>query len=268
MTEDGAAQKADVAARFNRMASEFDPQGAFAHFGQRLVDVVGVEPGQRVLDVATGRGAVLFPAAERVGAAGEVIGVDLAESMVRAANEEAEPRGLGAPVRLMDAEQLDFPDAAFDRVLSGFGVMFFPHLDRALAEFRRVLRPGGRLGVSTWRASPAEDLQAILTELDLVGSNRQRPPGWISEPDVLARVLAEADFGDVRVDADSRAFRYADFEDYWQKIRGTGARRIADALDAADIERARAALAERLRAYQRADGIYVVATALLGVASR
>ena len=64
--------------------------------------------------------------------------------MVRATNEEAERRGLGIPVRVMDAEQLDFPDAEFDRVLCGFGVMFFPHLDQALAEFRRVLKPGGR----------------------------------------------------------------------------------------------------------------------------
>ena len=97
MSDDAETRKAETAARFNSRATDFDPQGAFAHFGQRLVAVVGVEPGQRVLDVATGRGAVLFPAAERVGTAGEAIGVDLAESMVRAANEEAERRGLGTP---------------------------------------------------------------------------------------------------------------------------------------------------------------------------
>jgi ubiquinone/menaquinone biosynthesis C-methylase UbiE len=81
--------------------------------------------------VATGRGAVLFPAAERVGTTGDAVGVDLAEGMVQAANEEAERRGWGPRVRAMDAEQLDFPDAAFDRVLCGFGIMFFPHLDQA-----------------------------------------------------------------------------------------------------------------------------------------
>src|SRR5688572_5934529 len=79
MSDDALTRKSETAARFNRMASDFDPQGAFAHFGQRLVDVVGIEPGQRVLDVATGRGAVLFAAAERVGAAGKAIGIDLAE---------------------------------------------------------------------------------------------------------------------------------------------------------------------------------------------
>ena len=268
MSDDAEALKAQAAARFNAMAAEFDAQGAFAHFGQRLVEVVSIEPGQRVLDVATGRGAVLFSAAERAGETGEVVGVDLAENMVRAANEEAERRGLGTPVRVMDAEQLDFPDGTFDRVLCGFGLMFFPHQDQALGEFRRVLKLGGRAGVSTWRASQAEDLQAVLGELGLLKSKSARPPGWIAEPDVLAHALATAGFVDVRVVADPLVVRYDDLEHYWQSVRSTGAGRIAAALDPSQIERARAALAERLRAYQQPDGIHVSMTALLAVASR
>jgi len=57
--------------------------GQFRYFGARLVEAAGVEPGDRVLDVATGRGAVLFPAAERVGPTGEVTGIDLSPEMVR-----------------------------------------------------------------------------------------------------------------------------------------------------------------------------------------
>jgi SAM-dependent methyltransferase len=263
--DDAEARKAETMAQFNSRAGDFDPQGAFAHFGQRLVAELGVEPGQRVLDVATGRGAVFFPAVERVGAAGEAVGVDLAESMVRATNEEAEGRGLGTPVRVMDAEQLDFPDAAFDRVLCGFGLMFFPHLDQALTEFRRVLKTSGRLGVSTWQAPQADDLQAVMDELGVLGGPQQRP---LSEPDDLVRLLTEAGFTDVRVVADAHAFRYDDLEHYWQNIKGTGSGRRAATLAAVDLERVRAALAERLRAYQRTDGLHVVATALLAVGDR
>ena len=93
MNDDAATLKSQATTRFNSMAADFDQQGAFAHFGRRLVERAGVEPGHRVLDVATGRGAVLFPAAERAGVAGEAIGVDLAENMVRAANDEAATRG-------------------------------------------------------------------------------------------------------------------------------------------------------------------------------
>jgi SAM-dependent methyltransferase len=168
----------------------------------------------------------------------------------------------------MDAERLEFHDAAFDRVVCGFSVMFFPHLDQALSEFRRVLKPGGRLGVSTWRVNPSGDLQAVVEKLGLVGSNNQRPPGWITEPDVLAHALVSAGFTDVQVIADSTTFVYADVGEYWHSVRGTGPRRVIDVLDAAHIERARAALAERFRAYERPDGIHVPAVALLGTASR
>src|ERR1700694_1372197 len=148
---------------FDRLAPEYDAVGphCFAYFGRRLVEEVGITAGQHVLDVASGRGAVLFAATEKVGPTGSVVGIDLAEGMVRATNAEAGQRGLGAPVRVMDAERLDFPDAAFSRVLCGFGVMFFPHLDQALSEFRRVLEPGGRLGVSTWQVSQAGDVRLV-----------------------------------------------------------------------------------------------------------
>lgn len=268
MSDDAAALKARATARFNTMAAEFDEQGAFAHFGRRLVELVGVEAGHHILDVATGRGAVFFPAAEHAGTAGAAIGVDLAENMVRAANEEAERRGLGTPVRVMDAEQLDFPDAAFDRVLCGFGLMFFPHQDRALAEFRRVLKPGGRAGVSTWQASQAEDLQAVLGDLGLPETNSGRSPGWIADPHVLADALDKAGFLDVRVVADPLTVVYDDVEDYWQSVRSTGAGRRAAALAPAQRERAHAALTERLRPYQEPDGIHVVMTSLLAVARR
>ena len=145
MSDDAEARKAETMAYFNsRAGGDFDPQGAFAHFGPRLVAELGVDPGQRVLDVATGRGAVLFPALERVGPAGAAVGVDLAENMVRATNEEAGSRGLGTPVRVMDAEQLDFPDNSFDLVYSHGVLHHTPDIERAIAEVHRILKPGGR----------------------------------------------------------------------------------------------------------------------------
>ena len=68
MTDGPETRKAQMAANFSRLAPDYDAAGCFAYFGQHLVEIVGIEPGQRVLDVASGRGAVLFPAAERIGA--------------------------------------------------------------------------------------------------------------------------------------------------------------------------------------------------------
>ena len=83
-------------------------------------------------------------------------------------------------MQVMDAEHLDFPDASFDRVLCGFGIMFFPNQMRALGEFRRVMKSGGRLAVSTWRVAQTSEIEAAMAEL---GMQRAKQPGWIAEPD-------------------------------------------------------------------------------------
>jgi ubiquinone/menaquinone biosynthesis C-methylase UbiE len=83
----------------------------------------------------------------------------------------------------MDAEELTFPDEVFDFVICGFGIMFFPDQDRSLAQMRRVLKPGGRLALSTWRVAQGADLHPVLKEMGIV---RHREPGWITEPDTLA----------------------------------------------------------------------------------
>lgn len=265
MTDNPGDRKAQMALQFSRLAPNYDFAGCFTHFGRRLVEAVGVEPGQRVLDVASGRGAVLFPAAERVGPSGHVEGIDLAEGMVAAVNADAERRGVAARVRVMDAEHLDFPDASFDRVLCGFGIMFPPDQARALSEMCRVLRPEGRLGLSTWREAESHDLSIVLRSM---GQAMIQSPGWITAPDVLSELLTRAGFSAVQVDADTHLFRHADLEAYWQGAMGTGARRIIEALNADQMVRVRAALAEQLAQYQQTDGYHVPATALIATASR
>jgi ubiquinone/menaquinone biosynthesis C-methylase UbiE len=266
MSDDAEARKAQTRMRFNATAADYDAgPGVFAYFGRRLADVAGIAAGHRVLDVASGRGAVLFPAAERTGAAGEAIGVDLADEMARATNDQAARGGLRAQVRVMDAEQLDFPDQSFDRVLCGFGVMFFPDQQRALGEFRRVLKSGGRVTVSAWRGHDHQTSE-VAAALRHCGITPPVLPGWINTSEQLDALLTEAGFTAVTVIADTHSFRYADAEEYWQQARGTGMRRVLDALDSAQCERVRAALADRMRPYQGPEGFHLPSTALLAVA--
>jgi ubiquinone/menaquinone biosynthesis C-methylase UbiE len=267
MIDDTEHRKAQTTATFNRLAPDYDAAGVgcFAHFGRQLIQHLGVEPGQSVLDVATGRGAILLPAAELVGPEGRVVGIDLAEAMVEATRQEIAARGLAADVEVMDAEHLAFADAAFDRVLCGFGLMFFPHLDTALQEMRRVLRPAGRIGVSTWRISQTDDLAAVLDELGVGGT---RPPGWITDPGELAEVLARAHFADIDVRIETTTFRYDDLEQYWHTALGTGERRRLATLDGDQTQQVRLALAQRLRPRQRPTGLFVEASALFALAGR
>jgi SAM-dependent methyltransferase len=118
----------------------------FAEWAPLLVEVSDVRPGHRVLDVACGTGVVARAAAARVGAAGEVTGVDRAPAMLEVAARLLPD----ATFQLGDAGRLPFVDGAFDRVLCQASLMFFPDAGAALAEMARVVAPDGRVGVQVW----------------------------------------------------------------------------------------------------------------------
>ncbi len=131
---------------------------------RQMLDLARIQPGQRILDVAAGAGEPAVSAAERVGPGGYVLATDISEGIIELARQVARERGLQqVETRAMDAEKLDLPDASFDAVLCRLGLMYMPHPVTALREWRRVLRPGGRVAVAvfstpdqnSWGALPA-----------------------------------------------------------------------------------------------------------------
>jgi SAM-dependent methyltransferase len=148
----------EVAAEYTR-----DRVGIFGRCAGRLLDLLDPPPGSALLDVGCGSGAVALQAAARVGSGGRVIGSDIAGNMLYLAAAEQ-----GAPhvtFCQMDAEQLGLPDASFDTVTCACSLFQFPDMNRALAEMWRVLKPGGRLGLSNWGPgyfSPIASLQRSL----------------------------------------------------------------------------------------------------------
>ena len=104
-----------------------------------------IRPGMRVLDIAGGTGDLARAMAKKVGPTGEVWLTDINESMLSVGRDRLLDAGLALPTALADAEHLPFPDATFDRVTVAFGLRNMTHKDRALAEMRRVLKPGGKL---------------------------------------------------------------------------------------------------------------------------
>lgn len=124
---------------------------ALAGVQAELLAAAAPQPGERVLDVACGTGVVAVAAARVVGPSGEVLGIDLSQRMVEAAQRHADGLGLpNAKFERMDAERLDLPDARFDLVLCALGLMYLPDPGAALREMHRVLRPGGRVVLAVW----------------------------------------------------------------------------------------------------------------------
>jgi ubiquinone/menaquinone biosynthesis C-methylase UbiE len=114
---------------------------------EQLCEAVDLRPGQKVLDVATGSGNMAIAAARRDC---KVTGIDYVETLVERAKLRAATERLQIAFHQGDAEDLRFPDASFDAVLSTFGAMFAPHQEKAAGEMLRVCRSGGKIGMANW----------------------------------------------------------------------------------------------------------------------
>jgi SAM-dependent methyltransferase len=161
-----------------------------------------VDPDMRLLDIGAGTGAFSVPAAH-TGA--RVTAIDIAPGMVELLAERLAPFPR-AEALLMDGEALRFDDASFDAAVSIVGVSMFRNWRQGIAEQVRVLRPGGRAVLATWRTMPGGGPFVIMAEaLRAAFPDRQppTPPGGfleLSEPDAMATTLAEAGLTDLAVD--------------------------------------------------------------------
>ena len=115
--------------------------------GEQLAEAIDLRASQTVLDVAAGNGNVSLAAARRWC---EVTSTDYVESLLARGRRRAEAEGLKIKFQIADAEDLPFPDASFDAVVSTFGGMFSPDQDRTAEELVRVCKPGGRVGLANW----------------------------------------------------------------------------------------------------------------------
>ena len=140
------------AGSYNQVAPSFDfwTQRVTTPLAQRLVDLVALQPADRVLDVGAGSGVVTVAVAKQIAPPGMVVGIDLSEGMLEVARGNARAAGLDERIQLrkMDAEHLEFEDGSFDAVVSLFALLHFPDPARALREMCRVVKPGGRVVVA------------------------------------------------------------------------------------------------------------------------
>jgi ubiquinone/menaquinone biosynthesis C-methylase UbiE len=173
---------------------------------EMMLDLAGVGPGSRVLDVAAGTGEQTLLAARRVGPDGSVLATDIAASMLAVAAEAARRDGLSnVETRVMDAGSLGLAPGSFDAAISRLGLMLVPAPERALARIRRALRPGGRLAAVVFSSAEQNPLSAL--PLAIARRHAGLPPASadgpglfaLGDPAILRAAYERAGFRDVAV---------------------------------------------------------------------
>ena len=181
----------------------------------RLLGLVGLHPGERVLDVACGTGLVTFPAAAAVAPGGEATGTDISGRMVENARRTAKASGVRkAAFERMDAEDLKLPDDSFDVALCSLGLMYVPDPLRTLREMHRVLAPGGRAAVLVWGERDRCGWAEVFPIMDRRVNSEVCPMFFrLGTKDALRRAFRAAGFTGVTFERFSSVLRYASAEE-------------------------------------------------------
>ena len=176
--------------------------------GRLAMDLLGLAPGQRVVDLGCGSGGTTLELASRVGAEGGVLGVDIADEMLERGRERATQLGVTTVEFLnADVQVEDLGTARFDAAYSRFGVMFFDDPIAAFTNVRRALRPEGLLSFVCWQSVfdnewmliPGVAVASVTGSLPPMPGPGEPGPFSLADPDRVRSVLGAAGFAAVDV---------------------------------------------------------------------
>ena len=253
-----------LAGLWSRAAADYEQSGAefFGPLAQELVTRARLRPGDRVLDIGTGRGHVLFAAAEAVGPEGSVTGIDLAAEMVRLTAAEINERGLGnATVEVGDAAHPSLPPASVDALLAGFMVFLLPDPQAAFRSYRELLASPGRLAFSTYGEEDPQ-LLAVRAQLrDLAGTTGPARDVF-DNTEATGELVRAAGFDDVLTAEVTIETRFDDLGQWWRWAWSVGIRGTLERIDPAALDQARPTIEQDLTPWRQPDGTYLMPTAI------
>jgi O-methyltransferase / aklanonic acid methyltransferase len=274
MPEPEIASKKLIEEIFDGAAARYDREGPsiFRTMGARLVDWLEIAPGAQVLDVSTGTGAVLFPAAQRVGLHGSVIGIDLSKGMLAEADKSAgQIQVCNYRLFQMDAEHLAFPSQSFNVVTCAFSLFFYPSMQVVLSEMHRVLKSSGTLGLSVFgrTPSPFEPAWRIFADQAQAYGVAVRTPQRVAyDPRDLESLLKSSSFVEIETHFETLDAVYPSEEDWWA-FQLTLATRAAILRMTPETRRQfESEYLAKLRSYFRSDGLHLPVPVIYALAHK
>lgn len=241
-----------------------------------LVDAIGPQPGERVLELAAGPGETGFIAAQRIGPEGRLLCTDQAPEMIEVARRRASELGLtNVDFAVIDAQELELESGTFDAALCRWGYMLMADPNEAMRRTHVALRGGGRLAMATWDR-PDRNLWMAAPAMALVGQGVIPPPNpadpspfALPDPVDVEGRLRSAGFASVRTDRLEFSQRYPSFDEYWAETLDCGAPIAAAVagLEAAQVDALQMATRQTLSQFTTDDGnIDIPASAVVAVA--
>jgi ubiquinone/menaquinone biosynthesis C-methylase UbiE len=213
--------KQEVKERFDNLSKTYDQIHFLKQITVRLVELTHLNQGDVVLDVATGTGAAAIAAAQMVGETGKVVAVDLSPEMLAHARRKIGEASLrNVEVHVGDADHLDFPDVTFDHVICSLGLFFMPDMAAAVREWRRVIKPGGSVGFTSFGMGMYEPLIGLWADrLRKYGlASAEVPVGRLNTPAVCQTVLEEAGFSEIDIQTEQLDYYIASAGERWNDI--------------------------------------------------
>jgi ubiquinone/menaquinone biosynthesis C-methylase UbiE len=200
--------------------------GGSSGVSDRLVELAGVEPGSRVLDVAAGYGEPSLTAARRAGEDGRVVATDISAEMIAFGRERAAAAGIeNIEFVESDASSLEFDEGSFDAALSRWGIIFDPDGEGAAARVRGFLKPGARMAIASWGPPERVPMLAVPLRAAMQKLNVAPPPpgmpGPLSRPtpEAIAGLLEGGGFADVEVEEAEVSFEWESPEQFTTCIK-------------------------------------------------
>ena len=238
-----------IADTFNARAAGYAGGAWHRIYAERLVDLANLQPGQAILDAGAGTGFAALAIARRVGPSGRVVAVDISPGMLTEARTAAAAAGI-TNLEILQADATDlprFPSSSFDAVICAAALLYMP-VERALAEWRRLLGPGGLVGFSTMRAGSPPAGEMFRECAAGFGMRLIDPSAALGSDDRCRAALSAAGFGDISIIGEHIDFSTSDLARAWDSNSRSASHAAVRELSESDRETLRVRYEDALRA--------------------